>query len=138
MPDIVFIHVPEYKGPSYFSDKEKIVPITPIRRRWFSRKIQCQRIMIPLQPAYAMTIHKSQGMSLDKIIANLGPAEFSMGLSYTALSRCRSIHNLALQPFPEFTRFRNMFRKPGFLQRRKEDNNAAEKEKETIKKGYLG
>ena len=105
---------------------------------WFSKKTACARTMIPLQPAYALTIHKSQGRSIDKIIANLGPREFSMGLSYTALSRCKKISNLALSPYPEWTRFRNMFRSKAFKTRKEEDNRAALLEENTTKKGFLG
>ena len=93
--------------------------------------------MIPLQPSYALTIHKSQGMSLDKIMVNLGNREYSLGLTYVALSRGKKISNVALDPFPEFTRFTRMFTKPAFITR-KEDNKAAKREEETIAKGYLG
>ena len=138
IPDIVFVHVPEYKGPSYFTSESNIVPITPIRRQWHKKNKLCIRVMIPLQPAYAMTIHKSQGMSLDRIIANLGDREFSNGLTYTALSRCRKISNLALSPFPEWTRFRNMFRSKAFKKRQEEDEKAQVREEQTIAKGRLG
>ena len=94
--------------------------------------------MIPLQPSYALTIHKSQGMSLDKIMVNLGNREYSLGLTYVALSRGKKISNVALDPFPEFTRFTRMFTKPGFIQRKEEDNKSAKREEETLAKGYLG
>ena len=138
IPDIVFVHVPEYKGPSYHSNLPKIVPITPIRRQWHSCKTLCIRRMIPLQPAYALTIHKSQGMSLDRIIVNLGDREFTMNLTYTALSRGRKISNVALSPFPNWVRFRNMFRSKAFKKRLEEDEKARKREEQTIAKGYLG
>ena len=39
------------------------------------------RIMLPLIPAYAVTIRKAQGMSLDKVIVNLGKTEFCSNLT---------------------------------------------------------
>ena len=50
--------------------------------------------MIPLIPSYAITIHKSQGQTLDKIIINLGHREFASGLTYTALSRTTKLQNI--------------------------------------------
>lgn len=43
----------------------------------------------PIAPAYAMTIHKVQGLTLDKIVLN--PGTFATGQLYVALSRVRSM-----------------------------------------------
>ena len=53
-------------------------------------------IQLPLKPAYAMTIHKSQGMSVDSALIQLGNGCFAHGQLYTALSRCRSLKNLRI------------------------------------------
>ncbi|MDE6317568.1 MAG: AAA family ATPase [Muribaculaceae bacterium] len=53
-------------------------------------------IQLPLKPAYAMTIHKSQGMSVDAVLIKLGNGCFAHGQLYTALSRCRSLKNLRI------------------------------------------
>ena len=71
-------------------------------------KIECTRTMIPLIPGYAVTIHKAQGTSLSNVIINLGKKEFCTGMTYTALSRCKKISNLALDPFPDFVRIRKL------------------------------
>ena len=138
LPDVVFVHVPDYKGPSYFPNEPKIVPITPIRRQWHKGKTLCIRRMIPLLPAYALTIHKSQGMSLEKILVNLGLSEFSLGLSYVALSRCIKLLNLALDPFPTWERFKNMFKSASFKKRLQEEARLRDLEAQTIARGYLG
>ena len=50
---------------------------------------------IPLRTAWAITIHKSQGLTFDHAIINAGRA-FSHGQVYVALSRCRTLEGLVL------------------------------------------
>jgi ATP-dependent DNA helicase PIF1 len=51
----------------------------------------------PLKLAWAMTIHKSQGKTFDKIIIDLGFGAFAHGQVYVALSRCTSLEGIILK-----------------------------------------
>ncbi len=51
----------------------------------------------PLKPAWAITIHKSQGLTFDRVVIDLGTGAFVNGQVYTALSRCRTLSGIILK-----------------------------------------
>lgn len=51
---------------------------------------------IPAKPAWAMTIHKAQGKTFEKVFIDLGSGAFAAGQTYVALSRCKSLQGLKL------------------------------------------
>ncbi|MBQ9076543.1 MAG: AAA family ATPase [Muribaculaceae bacterium] len=51
----------------------------------------------PLKLAWALTVHKSQGLTFNNVIIDMGRGAFSSGQSYVALSRCTSFEGMILR-----------------------------------------
>ncbi len=52
---------------------------------------------LPLKAAWAITIHKSQGKTFDRVIIDTGRGAFASGQIYVALSRCTSLEGIVLK-----------------------------------------
>ena len=65
------------------------------KERWSSTQYSTlHREQIPLRVAYAITIHKSQGATLDCALIDIGSSTFEFGQAYVALSRVRDLESL--------------------------------------------
>jgi hypothetical protein len=58
-----------------------------------------QRIQFPLQNAFALTVHKTQGLTLPHATVSLDEQMFANGQSYVAMSRAKSWQNLEIRSF---------------------------------------
>jgi len=81
----------------------EITPYTWEIFRFFAEEGQLQSEVIgefkqyPLMLAWAVTIHKSQGKTFDKMIIDIGRGTFSHGQIYVALSRCTTLDGIVLK-----------------------------------------
>ena len=97
LPLAVMIKFDSYSGPTL---QNGTVPIPPLRRTWYQSGTTCSRLQLPIGLSWAVTIHKSQGLSLDKAVVDHGNKEFSSGLSFVACSRVRRLSDLLFRtPF---------------------------------------
>jgi len=66
-------------------------------RKRLSSSVTGSFIQYPLRLSWAVTIHKSQGKTFDKVIIDLGRGTFAHGQIYVALSRCTSFEGIVLK-----------------------------------------
>lgn len=93
---IVVDFTPE-KLPIVQFDKHKIVIG---KKEWKSENVPGISIFqIPLILAWGITIHKAQGLTLDKAIIDIGKDLFEAGQMYVALSRIKSLDGVYLKEF---------------------------------------
>ena len=63
----------------------------------FEREQIGKYIQVPLRLAWAITVHKSQGKTFEKVIIDFGRGTFAHGQSYVALSRCTTLEGMVLK-----------------------------------------
>ena len=93
-------------------------------------KITGSFTQIPLRHAWAITIHKSQGLTFDKAIIDAGDA-FAPGQVYVALSRCRTLEGIVLKSKINSNSIRNASNILDFSKRRNEADELVEKLEES-------
>lgn len=121
----VVIHLTQDSATIKWKNNRETV-ITPYAWSKEDKDGKFTRSQMPLTLAWSNTIHKSQGLTLDYAICNLGFSVFSPGQSYVSLSRVRVSDGLLLSDFNEKS---IMVDKDAF-----EFVNNLEKDRETLSK----
>lgn len=76
-----------------------IVDIPPHDFTYEDYEVVLTRRQFPLVLAYAISVHKSQGSTIDRMVVDLGKDIFANGQAYVALSRCKNLNSLMLKNF---------------------------------------
>ncbi|OAQ61323.1 ATP-dependent DNA helicase PIF1 [Purpureocillium lilacinum] len=92
-PSVIMMVMDKYTGPSYLTtdDGREVVPILPVKRDFFLGASACTRTQFPVMASYAITVHKSQSITVDKMVTDLCERDFQTGLSYVAVSRVKTL-----------------------------------------------
>ena len=110
-----------------FDGRDEPYHVERVKSRFMVMKKMYVYRQFPLILAFAVTVHKCQGLSLDCAIMDLSDQVFCLGMAYVALSRVKSLENLHLIVFSkeaikvstkcleEINRLRKTFR-PDLLQ----------------------
>lgn len=86
-------------GLKYLVEKESWNEVEYILNRNtdnFEEKIIAGFTQYPIRLSYAMTIHKSQGKTFEKVTVDVGSGAFAHGQVYVALSRCKTLNGIVL------------------------------------------
>ena len=117
LPIAVLVHFYKYTGPLFLQNS---IPIVPLTFEWTSGKHNLSRQQLPLQPCYAITIHKSQGQTLEKAVIDLGKTEMAAGTSFVAVSRLKTLEDGLFQPMT-FQRLKAIGQSKRLLERKQEE-----------------
>ncbi|EAQ89739.1 hypothetical protein CHGG_06358 [Chaetomium globosum CBS 148.51] len=107
-PEVIMVAFDDYDGPGFTmpngeplrSGEKLVVPILRVRQEFMIGANSCSREQFPLLVSYAITVHKSQGITLDKVVCDISASEFASGLSYVAVSPVKTLGGLMFErPF---------------------------------------
>lgn len=118
------------------------VDIVPYKYEYEDEKAVCVRAQFPLILAYALTVHKSMGATLDYVVADCGTSVFAPGQGYVLLSRVRTLEGLLLtnfmpeliKPHPKALKFedelikRSIMAKPIEIKNEQKDDSPSKQE----------
>ena len=102
--DAVTVDIPDAADPSRVSRVDLSPNTWELYRFRYDRdadRIESEPVgaftQYPLRLAWAVTIHKSQGKTFDRVVVDIGRGAFAHGQVYVALSRCTSFEGLVLR-----------------------------------------
>ncbi|OBZ66500.1 hypothetical protein A0H81_13517 [Grifola frondosa] len=116
LPIAVLVSCKTYSGPTLWRTQPRegfpegipIVPITPIKSTFELKGKTVARTQLPLRLAWAVTVHKSQGLTLGHLRVGLGSTEFCSGLTFVALSRAKALNGLMLIDHVDYSRVKKL------------------------------
>ena len=121
LPIAVIVKFDEYTGPSINNKVPQCVPICPITAVSDTIRSVNERQQLPLKLAWAITIHKSQGLTLSSAWIDIGKTEKTPGISYVAISRVKTLSSCIIEPM-SFERLTSLKKSTGLQHRLQEES----------------
>ncbi|CAK5270705.1 unnamed protein product [Mycena citricolor] len=114
--EVVLVSCKDYTGPTSWRTEPRpgfpngipIVPVPAVKSTFDVGGKQVSRVQIPLRLAWAVTVHKSQGLTIAKIRLGLGKKEFAVGLTFVGLSRVKALNDIAIMGSFDYSRVKNL------------------------------
>ena len=98
LPIAVIVEFENYRRPVFNENQPLYIPIYPITVPSQTEIGFHERQQLPLRLAWALTMHKSQGLTLPKAWIDIGKSERTAGISYVAISRVKSLASCIIEP----------------------------------------
>lgn len=121
LPIAVIVMFDDYTGPSISNNIEQCVPICSIAIVSDTLGTVNEKQQTPLKLAWAITIHKSQGLTLTNAWIDTGKNERTPGIFYFAISRVKTLSSWIIEPMT-FERLTSLKKSPGFQHRLQEES----------------
>lgn len=103
LPKAVLVKYDGYDGKTYTWDgipagvSLGVVPIVPREVQFDRENVSCSRTQFPVALAYAITVHKSQGMTLSQAVIDIADPMLRRDATYVAVSRVKSLAGLMIE-----------------------------------------
>ena len=136
LPVAVIVKFDNYIGPSISEKIPSLVAIAPVTVSAQNGNSVHERQQLPLKLAWALTIHKSQGLTLPKAWVHIGKSEQTLGITYVALSRVKQLSSLVVEPMT-FDRLKSI-KKSNNLKYRQQEEQRLNRLFELTKKLFKG
>ena len=116
IPDVIVVDCPQYAGLSFFAENE-LRTWVPLQPRCVPADFDASltRTQYPLTLGWALTPWKAQGMTLDRVVVDIGCKAATPGAAFVALTRVRRPSNLLLEDtFPAMAVIMKQRNNPSF------------------------
>jgi ATP-dependent DNA helicase PIF1 len=105
---VLLIKFDDYSGLDFPRLLPGIILVFPTTHSYNYKGVSCSWTQFPLWLTYTITVHKSQGLTLSKVVLNLDQKEHCLGLSYVAVLRVKMLQGLIFERPFDFDCFASM------------------------------
>jgi hypothetical protein len=98
LPELLLVKIDSYTGPLFIPglETQRMISLTAVTATFLYKSHICSRKQLLISLAWAITAHKSQDLTLDSAVIELGTnlKEMVNGITFVAISHVRRINDL--------------------------------------------